>query len=201
MSDVRPADLLFAVLWNERLSLDGVPVKCSSCGGWFHALTEKFNPLAGEMRGCDLRLLDKYKNFGWYDFPHESWVTGENVQCPQCMVPYRIGEIVAQGLNWAEGIKKERDSGALGETKEEGEAQKAGGGYGSECPLEAVGDLAAPGVNAGEGVVGGARDDSGLSLHERVLKMTWEKYTQADIAKTCEISIYMVREIQNGRKV
>lgn len=196
-----PADLLFSILWNERLSLDGVPLKCSSCGGWFHELTGRFSPLSGTMRGSDLKLLSKYRECGWYDFPHEDWVTGENVQCPQCMVPYRIGDVVTQALAWAENVKKERSSGNVTSAEEEDPGPEEAGDYGEDAPPETIGDLASPGVSPAERPAGSPSDEGAVSIQERVLKMTWEKYTQAEIAKTCDISIYMVREIQNGRKV
>jgi hypothetical protein len=200
---------IIAKLVEKCLIYEGVPVKCAGCGGWFHELTAKYDP-DGPLRGSYLRLTSRYREYGWYDFPHEDWVVGDNVMCPQCMMPYRPGVVMAQVLIWAEkqemsanesrqaaGEEVDARADARAEAPEEG---------GNDSPPEAVGDLAVPGV------VGVGSDDAGLpasgdngdgvtDVADLVRKMSWDGATQAEIAKTCGISVYMVREIQNGRKV
>ena len=143
---------------------DGIPVKCSGCGGLFHELTSKYE-LSGMLRGSYLRLLPKYMEYGWYDFPHEDNVVGENIICPQCMMPYRAGLVVAQVMAWISANER--------------------------------GNSDYPPFDMGES----SFSSSDNSVSGRVLKMSWDGLTQAEIAKECGISIYMVREIQNGRKV
>lgn len=198
------------------LVFDGVPVKCGGCGGWFHELTEKYLP-EGVLRGSHLRLNSTYRGYGWYDFPHEDWVVGENVMCPQCMRPYRATEVARQVVIWFENLRieherKNTENEAEAGEAEAGEAEGAAAGaedtaQGNSAPPESIGDLAVPGV------VGVGSDDGGLpsssdgtdgglkDVSEIVRKMSWDGKTQAEIAETCGLSVYMVREIQNGRKV
>ena len=183
----------------------GIPVKCSGCGGWFHELTERYSP-EDTLRGSHLRLNSTYKGYGWYDFPHEDWVVGDNVMCPQCMMPYRPGVVMAQVLIWAEKQEMSARECKQAADKEVDARAEEEAALGVNAPPEAVGDLAVPGV------VGVGSDDAGLpasgdngdgvtDVADLVRKMSWDGATQAEIAKTCGISVYMVREIQNGRKV
>ena len=190
----------------------GIPVKCSGCGGWFHELTERYSP-EDTLRGSHLRLNSTYKGYGWYDFPHEDWVVGENVMCPQCMRPYRGPEVAAQVTLWLEkaqevqnGLKNAENEAESGEEKG-GAAEDEESSDGNSAPPETIGDLAVPGV-VGVGADGADLPSSGnngdggaVSIPELVRNMSWDGSTQAEIAETCGISVYMVREIQNGRKV
>ena len=196
---------IIAKLVKKCLMYEGVPVKCSGCGGWFHELTAKYDP-TGPLRGSHLRLTSRYREYGWYDFPHEDWVVGDNVMCPQCMMPYRAGVVVAQVLIWAEKQEMSAHECKQAASKEVDAGTEAPETFGPDSPPEAVGDLAVPGV------VGVGSDDCGLpaasdngdgvaGVVDLVRKMSWDGATQAEIAKTCGISVYMVREIQNGRKV
>lgn len=195
-------EALAALLVQEGLSLEGVPVKCSCCGGWFHQLTARYHVEEEVLRGSGLELVRQYREYGWYDFPHEDWVVGENVQCPQCMMPYSPGEIFSQVEKWlAQAL--EVKNGLKAEEKGAEEEEAVGETPQPDAPPESIGDLAVPGVVGGESP---AADDGGLpggatGLAETVRKMSWDGHTQAEIAKTCGISVYMVREIQNGRKV
>jgi hypothetical protein len=181
---------------------DGVPVKCQGCGGWFHELTARYS-MEGSLKGSDFRLLVNYRSSGWYDFPHEDWVVGDNVQCPQCMRPYGTGDVRKQAENWLEKLRGDaRDA----------EGEQSAGVAGAEAegpedsglvdgPPEVVGEIGAP-VSA---CFGG---DSGLNsppapgnIEERVRQMTWSGQTQTEIAETCQISVYRVRQIQNGKGV
>ena len=197
-------DSVLKKLKEKCLIFDGIPVKCSGCGGWFHELTARYDP-EGPLKGSYLRLTSRYREYGWYDFPHEDWVVGDNVMCPQCMMPYRPGAVAAQVLAWVE--KQEMSA---NECKQAADEEVDKGAETSEAcgqgPPEGVGDLAVPGV------VGVGSDDGGLpasgdgaagvaAVADLVRKMSWDGATQAEIAKTCGISVYMVREIQNGRKV
>lgn len=175
---------LRVILEGAGLSLEGVPVKCGSCGGWFHLLTARYSAERTVLRGCDLELVRSYRECGWYDFPHDEGTVGDNVQCPQCMMPYRVGDVLAQAESWTQTtlenrLKEER-------TEPPGPPEKMG-----DMPMPVVG-----GEDRGLEAIGGVPD-----VAETVRKMTWDGHTQADIAKTCGISVYMVREIQNGRKV
>ena len=176
----------------------GIPVKCSGCGGWFHELTERYSP-EDALRGSHLRLNSTYKGYGWYDFPHEDWVVGENVMCPQCMRPYRGLEVAAQVRLWLEKAQEARSG--LKNTEDEESSD------GNSAPPETIGDLAVPGVvgvGADDADLPSSSDDGDggvVSVTETVRKMSWNGSTQAEIAETCGISVYMVREIQNGRKV
>ena len=93
-------DAVLQKLKDKCLMFEGIPVKCAGCGGWFHELTAKYNP-DGPLRGSYLRLTSRYRSYGWYDFPHEDWVVGDNIMCPQCMMPYRTGAVAAHVLAWA----------------------------------------------------------------------------------------------------
>ena len=140
-------------------------------------------------------------------------MVGENVMCPQCMRPYRGPEVAAQVTLWLEkaqevqnGLKNAENEAESGEEKG-GAAECEDREEGNSSPPETIGDLAVPGV------VGVGADDADLpssgddgdggvaSVTETVRKMSWNGSTQAEIAETCGISVYMVREIQTGRKV
>lgn len=199
-----PAEII-EKLKAKCLLFEGIPVKCAGCGGWFHELTARYDP-SGPLRGSYLRLISRYREYGWYDFPHEDWVVGDNVMCPQCMMPYRPGVVVAQVLIWAEKQEMSAHECKQAAGKEVVEGAETPETLGQDSPPEAVGDLAVPGV------VGIGSDDGGLpasgdgdagveGVADLVRKMSWDGATQSEIAKTCGISVYMVREIQNGRKV
>lgn len=200
-----PAEII-EKLKAKCLLFEGIPVKCAGCGGWFHELTAKYIP-DGPLRGSHLRLTSRYREYGWYDFPHEDWVVGDNVMCPQCMMPYRSGVVVAQVLIWAEKQEMSAYECRQAAGKEVAARAEEEAALGVNAPPEAVGDLAVPGV------VGVGSDDAGLpasgdngdagveGVADLVRKMSWDGATQSEIAKTCGISVYMVREIQNGRKV
>lgn len=196
---------IIAKLVKKCLMYEGVPVKCSGCGGWFHELTAKYDP-TGPLRGSHLRLTSRYREYGWYDFPHEDWVTGDNVMCPQCMMPYRAGVVMAQVLAWAEKQEMSAHECKQSSGKEVDAGTEAPETFGQDSPPEAIGDLAVPGVagcgSDDGGLPAAGDDDAGMSgTANLVRKMSWDGATQAEIAKTCGISVYMVREIQNGRKV
>lgn len=196
---------IIAKLVKKCLMYEGVPVKCSGCGGWFHELTAKYDP-AGPLRGSHLRLTSRYREYGWYDFPHEDWVTGDNVMCPQCMMPYRAGVVMAQVLAWAEKQEMSAHECKQSSGKEVDAGTETPETFGQDSPPEAIGDLAVPGVagcGSDDGGLSAASDNSpgGTGVADLVRKMSWDGATQAEIAKTCGISVYMVREIQNGRKV
>jgi len=199
-----PAEII-EKLKAKCLLFEGIPVKCAGCGGWFHELTARYDP-SGPLRGSYLRLTSRYREYGWYDFPHEDWVVGDNVMCPQCMMPYRTGVVMAQVLIWAEKQEMSAHECRQAAGKEVVEGAETPEALGNDAPPEAVGDLAVPGV------VGVGSDDGGLpasgdgdtgveGVADLVRKMSWDGATQSEIAKTCGISVYMVREIQNGRKV
>lgn len=176
-------------------SHEGFVVRCRGCGGRFHELTENYRPVP-PMRGDYLWMLKKHRGNGWYAFPERDWVIGDNVQCPQCGTPYTVGSIERQ----LEAQNGEADAGKL-----PGTTPDAPGPDGSAQP-----DAVAPEQGAGneEGDVGGA-DDLGIydgasnpgDVVSTVMKMTREGHTQTGIAETCQISVYMVRQIQNGKKV
>ena len=193
-------------LKEKCLMFEGIPVKCAGCGGWFHELTAKYDP-SGPLRGSYLRLTSRYREYGWYDFPHEDWVVGDNVMCPQCMMPYRTGVVVAQVLIWAEKQEMSAHECRQAAGQEVDAGAEASEAHGNDAPPEALGDLAVPGVvgvgsdDAGLPAASGGGDTGIAAVADLVRKMSWDGATQAEIAKTCGISVYMVREIQNGRKV
>ena len=113
---------------------------------------------------------------------------------------------MAQVLIWAEKQEMSAHECRQAAGKEVAARAEEEAALGVNAPPEAVGDLAVPGV------VGVGSDDAGLpasgdngdgvtDVADLVRKMSWDGATQAEIAKTCGISVYMVREIQNGRKV
>ena len=183
----------------ESMMLDGFPVKCSTCGGSFHTLTRDFRPVP-PMRGSYLRMKPRYRGNGWYAFPEYDWVVGDNVQCPQCGMPYKMSSILKQVEAHVEKLRVRNP-------------------WEQETPLPASEECAAPAqedLPGDEGAApedlesgGDGGDDTGLydnsfggdDLISRVMRLTSAGETQARIAETCQISIYMVRQIQNGRKV
>ena len=172
----------------EGVNFEGFRVKCGNCGGWFHELTALYRN-DGTLRGSYLRLLATYRSAGWYDFPHTDDTVGENIQCPQCMSPYRTEEVRRQAEVLIERVRK----GVVGSDCAEKEEV-------FDAP-EAVGDLVAP-VPAS---IGGNNGLSAAPLpgntEELVRQMTWDGKTQTEIAETCQISVYRVRQIQNGKGV
>ena len=197
----------------------GVRLKCAGCGGWFHELTAAYET-DRLLTGACLRLCEPYRSYGWYDFPHNESTTGDNILCPQCMYPYRHEDVRLQAEAWLEKLRG--DSGgpaptaALPEMVEQtlevvddadtvaAETEPAAGedeGF-DEGPPEKIGDLEAP-VSAcscdDRGVVADAARSSGLV--ERVRQLMWQGRTQAEIAEICQISVYRVRQIQNGEGV
>lgn len=177
---------------------EGIPIKCSSCGGAFHTLTSCFQSVP-PMRGSYLRMMKKYRGNGWYAFPERDWVVGDNVQCPRCGNPYKMDSIVKQVEAYIVKLKAEQV------VPPQGEAAPEGGMGSSDVPEEAApeADLDA------DFSPGAAADDIGIydsdmpggDLLSTVMKMTAAGETQASIAETCQISVYMVRQIQNGKKV
>ena len=176
LDELTPEEL--AIL-KERGTFDGIPVKCRGCGGRYHELTAKFVP-ATAVRGSYLRLLKAYgpSGRGWYDFPHQDWVVGDNVACPQCGTPYRARWLIRCIIGFLRPAVVE------------------GGGDGASMPLEevAVGDIVAPLTSQ---IMG--EDEPGLAA--KVLQLTWDGKTQAQIAETCGISVYMVRRFQKGERL
>jgi hypothetical protein len=188
---------------------DGIPVKCQGCGGWFHELTRRYS-LEGSVKGSGLRLLVKYQGCGWYDFPHEDWVVGDNVQCPQCMRPYSTADIRKQAESWVEKLRggacnAEGGPAATAEVTGEGAegAKKEGPDDGGlvDGPPEMVGEIGAPVPACFGGDCGLNAPPAPGNVEERVRQMTWDGRTQTEIAETCQISVYRVRQIQNGKGV
>lgn len=192
----------------------GVPLKCAGCGGWFHELTAAYHP-DRLLTGACLRLVEPYRGYGWYDFPHDEQTTGDNLLCPQCMYPYRHENVRKQAEAWIERLRadtgstkdmeNEKEQGCAEESEaltEEAE-QEAGSLEGlNEGPPEKIGDLEAPvsGCSCDDvGVVADAARSSGLV--ETVRQLMWQGKTQAQIAEICQISVYRVRQIQNGEGV
>lgn len=133
-------------------------------------------------------------------------MVGDNVMCPQCMMPYRPGVVMAQVLIWAEKQEMSAHECKQAADKEVDARAEASETLGQDSPPEAVGDLAVPGVvgvgsDDGGLPASGDNGDGGGDVADLVRKMSWDGATQSEIAKTCGISVYMVREIQNGRKV
>ena len=199
----------------ENMMLDGVSIRCGTCGGSFHTLTREFRPVP-PMRGNYLRMKNQFKGNGWYAFPEYDWVVGDNVQCPQCGMPYKMESIIRQVKAYVEKIQSR--------------AVEAGAAVaGAECPAPGAGPVFNQHSNEERGDQGGVpgggvagledqtgedfgnpgSDDIGLyddsfagdDLISRVVRMSAAGETQARIAETCQISVYMVRQIQNGRKV
>lgn len=192
----------------------GVPLKCAGCGGWFHELTALYDPNR-LLTGACLRLVEPYRSYGWYDFPHDEQTTGDNLLCPQCMYPYRHENVRKQAEAWIEKLRADNGGTEVGngeaeqcdetgrETFVEEETQENGSLEGfDEGPPEKIGDLEAPvsGCSCDDlGVVPDAARSSGLV--EKVRKLMWQGKTQAQIAEICQISVYRVRQIQNGEGV
>lgn len=197
---------------------EGVPVKCAGCGGWFHELTAAYSP-HGLLHGGCLRLVQPYRDYGWYDFPHDESTVGDNLLCPQCMYPYRHESVARQAEAWLEklrgnngGIQAMAGETGDGRTEIEGnddesslEKEEQATGEDEvidEGPPEKIGGLEAPvsGCSCDDrGVVADSSCSSGVV--ERVRKLVWEGKTQAQIAEICQISVYRVRQIQNGEGV
>ena len=202
---------------------EGVPLKCAGCGGWFHELTAVYDPHR-LLNGACLRLVQPYRGYGWYDFPHDEQTTGDNIQCPQCMYPYRHESVARQAEAWLEKLRG--DNGGEQAVAEGLDAAEQGGcetvevaddlqghpaegeqtpeedaGY-DEGPPETIGGLEAPvsGCSCDDiGVVADSSRSSGVV--EKVRQLVWEGKTQAQIAEICQISVYRVRQIQNGEGV
>lgn len=164
----------------------GISVRCQGCGGTYHELTEKFVP-GKAVRGSYLRLLERYgpRGQGWYDFPHQDWVVGDNVACPQCGTPYKARRLLRVAVDYYKRLMTPPAAAGMPECEDELLTQG--------LLLECSGDLMSPASAT-------ALPEEDLSIHGRVLKLTWEGRTQAEIAETCDLSIYMVRRIQKGEK-
>lgn len=192
-------------LYVEGVNVAGMPVKCSGCGGKFHELTDRFRS-EPPMRGTYLRMIARYRSWGWYAFPESDWVLGDNVQCPQCGTPYSTESVMRQ-------IRAQVDE-ALGRVSEPVLLSSLPVDP-PEIPVEIqmpeqatlfpeLSDLdkefeecAAPGNDSIYTPAGEDPHNIGMT----VMRMTADGCTQTDIAKTCNLSVYMVRQIQNGKKV
>ena len=180
-------------LYVEGVNVSGMPVKCSGCGGKFHQLTDRFRN-EPPMRGSFLKMIAKYRGWGWYAFPENDWVVGDNVQCPQCGTPYSTTSIMRQVMalvNQGRGIMSEP---VLLESLP------------VDPPAEAVvlsleEPVFEPEVFAPQDTIYTVDSESAENIKMTVMRMTSEGCTQASIAQTCNLSVYMVRQIQNGRKV
>lgn len=190
-------------LFVEGVDILGMPVRCGGCGGRFHQIAMEFRS-EPPMRGTYLRMIERYRSWGWYAFPEKDWVVGDNVQCPQCGTPYSFSSVVRQVKDFVSAKKLEIGATVglqenVGERVEEEEVQEQDDG--KQIPddgidLVVVGDIGGNDNNIDSSDYG-IIDDVQL----RVVKMTVGGSTQAEIAKACGLSIYMVRQIQNGRKV
>ena len=190
-------------LFVEGVDILGMSVRCGGCGGRFHQIARSFRN-EPPMRGTYLKMVERYRSWGWYAFPEKDWVVGDNVQCPQCGTPYSFSSIVKQIKEFvlsskSEGgdvieqstTKSESFEAEVDNSIEDNKRVQDGG-----IDLVVVGDTDSDdgGIDANNyGIV----DD----VQFKVMKMTLGGSTQADIAKACDLSIYMVRQIQNGRKV
>lgn len=170
----------------------GFVVRCGGCGGLFHELTVNFREVP-PMRGDYLHLLKAHRDNGWYAFPEHDWVVGDNVMCPQCGTPYTMERILF--------LLKEAGGGDNGKVQGNVEGS-AGGDPLDQAEEEALGHDGGADSDT-RGLYDGADfcDRSGGDLVSSVMGMTREGKTQAFIAETCQISVYMVRQIQNGKKV
>ena len=205
MTDPVALDGLFV----EGVDVLGMAVRCSGCGGKFHQLTRKFRN-EPPMRGTYLKMIARYRSWGWHAFPELDWVVGDNVQCPQCGTPYRVAAIMKQiraFISKSGGMKDESqvvDHGLGEEVSSEQAVAEPGGDLGA---TQGAGDdeNELVGVVVGDGVDDRGLDSSGYGgvddVQLKVMKMTVGGSTQAEIAQTCGLSVYMVRQIQNGRKV
>lgn len=187
----------------------GMQVRCDSCGGKFHEITAKFEPVP-PMRGNYLRLRSVFKGRGWYAFPEQDWVVGDNVQCPQCGSPYRMNSILKQVTSYvhtlsAEGKEEVRadGGGACGPAGvAEGIEERAVGAPPVLEEDDEAGDQDENPVPAGDPDDAGIYDEhlAGDDVVSMVHRLTAGGETQASIAQTCQISVYMVRQIQLGKK-
>lgn len=231
-------------LFVEGVNIMGMAVKCGGCGGKFHQITGKFRA-EPPVRGSYLRMIPRYRSWGWYAFPEEEWVVGDNVLCPQCGTPYSFLSIMRQIRRFvdAELGRAEVQGGA--DTQETGQTVEERGDGGENAAENTVG-IAATGEMGGEEVqsdqengldgadfgsddadFGDFAGSAGIEVEDQcsaepekeeqgiytlalsdpknvkmmVMRMTADGCTQAHIAKTCNLSVYMVRQIQNGRKV
>lgn len=170
----------------------GTEIRCRGCGGRFHRLTDKFRPVP-PMRGSYLKLLPKWREGGWYAFPEHEWVVGDNVQCPQCGTPYTVASIMKQF-----GVADERVEPAPEQAVEPEEAagvEVAGQEEDENHDFEQAG-------LCGDDDTGIYADLDGRGdVVATVMSMTRKGESQSRIAETCQISIYAVRKIQNGKKV
>ena len=218
-----------AGLFFEGVDILGMPVRCSGCGGKFHRLSMGFRD-EPPMRGSYLQMIPRYRNWGWYAFPEKDWVVGDNVQCPQCGTPYGFVSVMRQVRVFVdlalgrEGVKSadscQAGSGvAEGGDGAEGGAQDALGRAefaevqhveGSEddgwrpvdtSGIDAVDDPDPASSPVEHDSIYAPASNDPRSIQMTVMRMTAEGCTQASIAKTCNMSVYMVRQIQNGRKV
>ena len=217
-------------LYVDGVNIAGMPVKCGGCGGKFHVLTEKFRN-EPPMRGSYLRMIPRYRSWGWYAFAEKEWVIGDNVICPQCGTAYTTLSVMRQVKRFVDeklgrtevqsgadaqaacsGMAEGRDGGEVAAQDALGRAEFAEVQHveGSEDdgwrPVDAGGidavddpDPASPPVEPD--TIYPAPDGSPASVKMTVMRMTAEGCTQAQIAKTCNMSIYMIRQIQNGKKV
>ena len=189
----------------EAVSFEGILVKCGSCGGCFHSLTRHFEPVP-PMKGHYLRMLPRYRGNGWYAFPERDWVVGDNVQCPQCGMPYKMESILRQVRRHVDSLSAGQDSGL--EVQAQGEAPTQADAAGAVAAQSVSGPAAVPAATPAGGDDPDP-DDLGIYDHSlagddilsKVMRMTSEGYSQTRIAETCQISVYMVRQIQNGKKV
>ena len=64
-------------------------IRCLSCAGIFHSVTEKFSTQKA-WHGAMFKLLPEYGAQGmhWSSFPEESHVRDAELECPGCGTPY-----------------------------------------------------------------------------------------------------------------
>jgi len=174
----------------------GFVVRCGGCGGLFHELTANFREVP-PMRGDYLHLRKEHRENGWYAFPEHDWVVGDNVMCPQCGTPYTMERVLF--LLREAGIGDRKIQGSAGQANVEGSASgNTLDQAEEEASLHSGGD-----DSDSRGLYDNAdfSGDSSVGLVSSVMGMTREGKTQSFIAETCQISVYMVRQIQNGKKV
>lgn len=187
-------------LYVEGVNVAGMPVKCGGCGGKFHELTDRFRS-EPPMRGTYLRMIARYRSWGWYAFPESDWVVGDNVQCPQCGTPYSTSSVMQQiraTVNAFLGIEESPvvpvllpvEEPEVEEPKEPAMFQDL-----SDLDREPESESAAT-----DSIYTPAGEDP-TNIKMTVMRMTADGCTQASIAQTCNLSVYMVRQIQNGKKV
>ena len=187
-------------LYVEGVNVAGMPVKCGGCGGKFHELTDRFRS-EPPMRGTYLRMISRYRSWGWYAFPESDWVVGDNVQCPQCGTPYSTGSVMQQiraAVNAFLGIEESPVVPVLLPVEEpEVEAPEEPAIFPELLDLDREPESESA---ATDSIYTPAGEDPG-NIKMTVMKMTADGCTQASIAQTCNLSVYMVRQIQNGKKV